>query len=318
MYPLTDQQRLFYVESSQTYEAWHQAKRQYDAHKYGMRWLLSKGNEYLVRLIDAKGNGKSIGRRMPETELIYQNFCAGKEMAESRFRSLSKRMAEQARLNKAAKIDRVHTVVGDILLALDDTDAYKDFRVVGTHAIFAYEAMAGVQCKQEMLASGDVDLMYDHRKNLAIVAKKLEPIGGLLGILKRVDKSFELMPDLKFRAANKDGFMVDLITPPRDIRNSQPIQFADTDLSAVEVPNLQWLANAPLERVIAISGNGVPVPFRVPDPRAFAIHKAWLSQQSDREPVKRVRDMNQAVLVVEIINNYLPNFPLKKEYLPWY
>ncbi|MFZ1830314.1 MAG: GSU2403 family nucleotidyltransferase fold protein [Candidatus Competibacteraceae bacterium] len=33
------------------------------------------------------------------------------------------------------------------------------FTVIGTHALYAYEAMAAVQCSMDLLALGDVDLL---------------------------------------------------------------------------------------------------------------------------------------------------------------
>lgn len=42
-----------------------------------------------------------------------------------------------------------------------------------------------------------------------------------------------------------------------------------------------------------------------PDPRAFAIHKIWLSQQDEREPVKKNRDKNQAMSVARLVKETL-------------
>jgi hypothetical protein len=44
-----------------------------------------------------------------------------------------------------------------------------------------------------------------------------------------------------------------------------------------------------------------------PDPRAFAIFKAWLSRQANRDPLKRGRDMQQARAVVALIAERLPH-----------
>jgi hypothetical protein len=78
MKTLTDQQRLFLVDTIQLYEAWHSATLQVRSHRYGMKWLKSGNGEYLVRLSDAKGNGKSLGPRSAETEITYEKFIAGK------------------------------------------------------------------------------------------------------------------------------------------------------------------------------------------------------------------------------------------------
>lgn len=70
---------------------------------------------------------------------------------------------------------------------------------------------------------------------------------------------------------------------------------------------------------MAIDEQGFPVTFLVPDPRAFAYHKAWLSQQPNREPVKKGRDLAQARAMFDLLRDHLPNYPLdpsQLRYLP--
>lgn len=305
MQPLDHQQQLFMVESDQLYRAWLEAFNHARSYRYGMRWVSSKGRQYLLRLHDARGNGKSLGPRSAETEAVFAAFAEGKSRAQARLKSLSERMKRQARLNRAARLGRVPNIVGDILLGLAAARMSHDFCVIGTHAIYGYEAMAGVHCRVELLASGDVDLLYDPRRHLSIVASKLDT-QGLLGLLRKVDPSFTPLHESPFRAVNDEGFMVDLVIPGCDIRDVAAVTFGQHDLVAVEVPNLHWLVNAPKRDVVAVAANGRPVMMRVPDPRAFALHKAWLSTRADREPVKKPRDRAQAALVTQLILSYLP------------
>ena len=53
------------------------------------------------------------------------------------------------------------------------------------------------------------------------------------------------------------------------------------DLMADELNNLQWLVSAPKVSQIVIGDDGYPSTMVVPDPRAFAIHKLWLSERVD-------------------------------------
>ncbi|MCD8565826.1 MAG: nucleotidyltransferase domain-containing protein [Burkholderiaceae bacterium] len=321
MKPLNDQQRLYLVESDQLYRAWREAQSRSRDYRYGMRWKQVNGTQYLIRLQDAHGNGKSLGRRSTETEDLYARFIHGKQVADQTLAGLSEKLKTQSRLNRALRLGRMPTIVGDILLRLDETRALKELRVVGTHALFAYESMAGAEFKVELLASGDVDLLFDGRKKIALLAKKLED-RGLLELLRKADKTFQASGLDRFRAINKDGFMVDFITQDRGMESTAPEKMAAGDLEAVEVPNLEWLANVPRFEQVVISANGQPVMMPVPDPRAFALHKAWLSAQRDREPVKKQRDLNQAKMLGQCLREYLPNFPLepdavgKMRYLP--
>ena len=46
----------------------------------------------------------------------------------------------------------------------------------------------------------------------------------------------------------------------------------------------------------------------VPDPRAFCIHKVWLSEQTDREPVKKKRDKDQGLAIALLVIKYMPQY----------
>jgi hypothetical protein len=59
---------------------------------------------------------------------------------------------------------------------------------------------------------------------------------------------------------------------------------------------------------VIIGDDGYPVSMVVPDPRAFAIHKVWLSEQTDREPVKKKRDEDQGLVIALLVIKYMPQY----------
>lgn len=308
MKPLTNQQRLQLVNSEQVFENYLAASRHVRSHAYGMRWKKVRDVEYLFRERDRRGNGRLLGRRSAETEATLAAFMAGKQAATARLAAIEAQMEEQARLNKALRLARVPRVLARILREIDRAELASSFSVLGTQALYAYESLAGVQYLSELLASGDIDLLYDTRRKLTVVADKLDG-EGLLGLLKKADRSFECIRKRGFRAANAGQFMVDLIIAPRGMRQAEPVTFSDNDLVASEVPGLQWLLNAPKVMATVIDEDGRPAQMRAPDPRAFALHKAWLSRQPDREPVKKPRDLAQARAVAATVREYLPHMP---------
>jgi hypothetical protein len=317
MKPLSDQQRLFLVESDQLYRAWREVQWRHFEYRYGMRWKKVSGRDYLIRLHDAEGRGKSLGPRSEKTEAIYLEFQKGRQLAQERFDGLKTRLALQSRLNRASRLGRMPQIVAEILQGLDVVQALSELRVVGTHALFAYETLGAVEFKMALLASGDVDLLYDQRQQISILGKKFDGY-GLLGILKKVDRTFEVQSKNRFRAVNKDGFMVDLITQDKGMNTKKLQTMANEDLEMIEVPNLEWLSNSPRVEIVAISAKGEPVFMPVPDPRAFMIHKVWLSHQYNREPVKKQRDFQQALMVLDLINEYLPQFALDQSDMKYF
>lgn len=311
MKAFSNQQRLHQVNSEQLYENYRAAQGHWVAYVYGMRWKTIRGREYLFKDRDRRGNGKSLGAKSAETEAVLASFQAGRAVAQERLKLVTEKLREQARLNKALKLNRVPTVIARVLRELDAAGLHDDFTVIGKQALYGYEASAGVHFILELLASGDVDLLYDARKKLTVVSDKLSG-NGLLGLLKKADRTFECIRENGYRAANAGQFMVDLVVAPRDMHTSEGVTFAKADLVATEVPGLQWLLNSPKLDAVAIDEDGWPVPMRVPDPRAFALHKAWLSAQSSREPLKKPRDLDQARAVAKVVESYLPHLPFEE------
>ncbi|MBW2612949.1 MAG: nucleotidyltransferase domain-containing protein [Deltaproteobacteria bacterium] len=311
----SDNQRRVYIDSIQLYDAYMDAYQKSRAYRGGMHWKKAKGREYLFRTLDRYGNGKSLGVRSEETEKTYQAFHRAKKEIQGRLGSLKDRMREQARFCKAAMIQRVPKVVSSILRVLDEQKVLgQSVTVVGTNIMYAFEAAAGVFFERSILATQDMDLMWDTRPKLALVMdKKLMP-GGMISLLKKADRSFERMRRSKFRAVNKDGYMVDLIkSMPKDIRMNEKQRMGDPgDLEAAEIRNLQWLVSSPKFSQVVIGEDGYPSLMTGPDPRAFALHKIWLSRQKDRNPLKKNRDLKQGLAIAQILINYLPQYEFNK------
>lgn len=313
-----DTQRRVFIDTVQVYEAFEDARIKSRSWQGGMHWKKSKGRDYLFRSLDRHGNGKSLGPRSPETEEIMALFKKGKAEISQRLSALRERIREQARFCKAAGIQRVPRLVTAILRLLEDENILgKNVMIVGTHAIFGYEAAAGVFMDAPLLATKDIDILWDTRARLKLAGREKFRTEGLIGILRKADRSFELLHKRGFRAVNQDGFMVDLIKPePRRITQKAPRRMGgDGDLEAAEIRNLQWLVASPKFFQVVIGDDGYPALLVAPDPRAFALHKLWLADQPDREPVKKQRDKHQGIAVAALVVRYLPDYPFKESEL---
>ncbi len=310
----TDNQRRTFIDTVQVYEAFAEAFRKSRSWQGGMHWKKSKGRDYLFRSLNRLGNGKSLGPRSPETEKIIADFRKGRQEIRERLAMLRERLAEQARFCKAARIHRVPRLVGAILRLLDRENMLgRNVIIAGTHAIFAYETAAAVFLDAPLLATGDLDILWDSRTRLRLAGDSTLRKEGLLGILRKADRSFEPLHKRGFRAVNRNGFMVDLIkAEPRRITQKDSRQLCGKDdLEAAEIRNLQWLLAAPKFSQVLIGDDGYPARMAAPDPRAFALHKLWLAEQSDREAVKRQRDREQGIRVAEVVIRYLPDYPFR-------
>ena len=104
--------------------------------------------------------------------------------------------------------------------------------------------------------------------------------------------------------------MVDLIkAESKSLVSKDPARMGGPDdLKAVEIKNLHWLISSPKFSQVVIGEDGYPVTMVAPDPRAFAIHKVWLSGQADREPVKKRRDEDQGLAIALLVVKYMPQY----------
>ncbi|RDJ20462.1 hypothetical protein DWF00_04670 [Bosea caraganae] len=313
MQPLNNDQRRETVNTRQRYEAFRAAKARIDGYRGSMVWSPTKGTDYLLRsAYDEPGRRrqKSLGPRSAETERVKQEFDIGREEAKQRFEAAKAVLERQGAVNRALGLGRVPLTGARIIRQLDDVGLLgKGLRVVGTHAIYAYEAVAGLFADPEVTTTEDIDLLYDARRELGFIAQGEIAEAGLIGLLKRVDRSFERTRQ-DFRAVNQDGYLVDLIRPDakppwKEVRES--LADAPGDLAAVAIEGLEWLENAASFEAVAIDERGMPLRLIAVDPRVFAAHKLWVAQQPSRDPVKRARDRAQAQAVARLVSTELPH-----------
>jgi hypothetical protein len=309
------------VNSQQRFQALRAAKLARDTHRGSVTWILSKDREYLVRSYYNKAGLRkqtSLGPRSPETEEMKSKLDDRRDAADGRWKNMRDTMQRQAAVNRVLGLGRVPLIGARIMRALDAFGLMgSGIRILGTNAIYAYEAASGVQIDPGLATTEDIDLLLDSRGALTFVASDEVSESSLMKILKRVDASFERSRET-FRAVNRDGYMVDLIKPvPKPPWKVEPdkIGFDPADLSAVEIEGLDWLqSSAPFEAV-AIDEKGEPLRIVAPDPRVWAAHKLWLSRRVDRQPIKRDRDAAQAEVVAALVATYLTHLPFEAEQL---
>ena len=320
---LDNDQRREMINSRQRHDAWAKARSLVNEYRGSMVWHEVNGETYLVRSAYNKLGVRrqvSLGPRNEETKKKKADFEVGREKAKARYYELNEARKRQGAINRALGLGRVPLIGAEILRALDDAGTLgTGLRVVGTNAIFAYEAGAGVMVDPGLTATGDIDFLMDARGGLRFVLSEEVSERSLISVLRSVDKTFEASPR-SYRAENADGYMVDLIKPMRNPPRkrevtSSTIGLAGNDLTAAAIEGLVWLENAPAFESIAIDERGFPVRIVAPDPRVWAAHKLWISGQPQRDPLKRERDRQQASVVAAIVEEHFPHLPFQAEEL---
>ncbi|OBR50540.1 GSU2403 family nucleotidyltransferase fold protein [Paraburkholderia tropica] len=309
MLDIGDDARRQYIDASRTFSAYEDAGRKAESVRGGMYWRTQNGGEYLIRTSPTNAQ-KSLGPRSPETEKIYESFTARKAESRATLERLGKAMERQQRMNRALHVGRVPKIVVEILGSLDRAGLSEHFTVVGTHALYAYEAAAGVQVEAAALATQDVDLLWDTRKRVRFVAQ-MDVLGStMIGLLKRVDPSFGLRADQPFTAVNADGFEVDIIRREAKEGDPHPMRLTDNEdeFWAVQARRAGKLLSAPRFSAVIVSASGQMARMNTIAPAEFCTFKRWMAKQPDRDPLKRQRDALQVEVVEQLMEEYLPQW----------
>lgn len=301
------------VNTAQRFGAWRDAAKRLRGYRGSLVWHRSNGDEYLTRsYYDASGyrRQKVVGKRSGETETLKAEWEEGRAVAQARAKQLRTTLEGQAAINRALGLGRVPLLGARIIRSLDDAGLLgRGLRIVGTNAIYAYEAAAGVVVDASVTATLDIDLLFDARRRLRMLAAADVPEGTLIALLRRLDNTFARGREV-FRATNADGYLVDLIKPQRAEpwrRERETVGAALDDIAAVSIGGLSWLENAPPFESVVVDERGSPARLVAVDPRVFAAHKFWLSQRIDRDPLRRRRDAAQAATVARLVSRYLPH-----------
>jgi hypothetical protein len=300
-----------YIDSVAVFEAHEEALHEAAQVRGGMYWHKGPAHapeaSYLVRTTPTGGE-TGLGSRSKATERIYAKFIERKRASDERLAGLKASLQEHRRLNRALRVGRVDPLITSILNRLALSNLGEHFRVVGTHALYAYEAAASINFEADAVATRDIDLLWDTRKRMQFATRLAKIDSSMLGVFKKVDSSFRIRKSQKYTAVNKDGFEVDIIRREPVDGDPHPLRISDDedDFWVAQAPNAHILLDSPPFSAVIVASNGDMARMNTLHPLAFSKFKRWMAKQPGREPAKRGRDALQARLVEQAVKAYLP------------
>lgn len=165
---LDGNQRRHLINVKQVFSAWRDARRAL-RRIGGMHWKTSPADQqYLYTTLGRVE--KSIGVRSPETERIYADHQRQAAHLQTRIEKTADALQRSARLSKAMNLGRMPAIAARILRKLDDAELLDGaLLVAGTNALFAYEAGTGVLFEGDIIATEDLDLLWDARRRMSLL-----------------------------------------------------------------------------------------------------------------------------------------------------
>lgn len=290
------------VDVRDAYDATLVLWRELDAHSGRMSWKTAKGRDYLWHGHGHEGRGRSLGPRTPETEAIYASFREAKLATKAQLAATEPDLKRAAAMYVGAGLPVLDSWSAKLFQHLDREGLMgTTVLVVGTNAMPAYQIEAQQRTGQRLHATRDTDIAW---YGAEIVA---EPV--LWPALREFDPLFRINAERPFQAVGNGSREVELLAAPSRLRQATVEPFRPVGLIEQE-----WLLlGTPLRHVVCALDR-TPAGIVVPDPRFFALHKAWLSTKPSRDPLKAPKDLRQARLVWSWLDD-MPRYPMDAAFL---
>lgn len=302
----SDEQRRLLANLAQYYDAYIDAERQIAAQSlYRLHWKNVSGKDYLYEIRDGRGNGSSLGPRSPETEARHQAWVEANE----RSANAKNLLTEVGRMYRAM---RLGTISGEAAAILREADRRRllgeAIIVVGTNAMPAYEVEAQCRIGTGLDETQDFDMAWIGNLILASTVSSAGRVSQnpVWSMLKAVDSTYTVNTERNFQARNAKAYEVELLVAPSRVES-----LGATDKPVpIPLPEQEWLLNGRFVDHIICARDGSVARVVAPDPRWFALHKLWMSDQEKRDKLKRPKDRKQGERMLDSIALYMPHYPL--------
>ena len=300
----TDEQTRALVNLAQSYSGWITAERALEALPYDLKIREINGARYLYETFDRSGNGKSLGRLDVHKQLEFDRYRKLKFETKDRRDGSRVILEENTRLYRALRLPLLPNPAGRILREADRRGLLgSDLLVVGTNAFPAYAVEANGFIRDAPDETQDFDLAW-------IREAAEEGAQTLWDTLKAADSTYTINTERPFQARNRDAYEVEILVAP-----SRAAGLFRTDKpQPVPLPEQEWLLLGRTVDHVVVCRDGSPARLIVPDPRYFALHKLWMSEQEKRNPLKRPKDRKQGIALLDAIATAMPHYRLDSEF----
>lgn len=302
----TEDQLRQYTDSTAAFRHLLAAKKEAAEVRGSMIWREVSGGKYLIRT-STTGAQHSLGRESDETVEMYRRFMDRKTKALATLQARKETLEQMRKLNRVFGVGRTPQDVVGVLNALAGAGIADQFMTVGTHAMYAYEAAAGVRVGSDALATRDIDLLFDTRRHVAFMSTLKRIDSSLIDVLRRYDKTFRVMDDQKQTAVNDKDFEVDIIRRVAIDGDPHPLTMSEKegDLWAVQVSSGNRIISGRRFEQIVVSPRGEMALMTTVHPLDFIAVKYALSESKSRDPKKAPKDRLQAQVVEHLWHDVL-------------
>ena len=312
----SDAQRLA-ANLEQAYSFWLSARQSLKELPASMYWAERNGSQYLYIKQSGTDNGTSLGVRSPQTEQQFATFAEEKKQAVERAASADALIQTRSILYRRMRMPTLPDKQAQILRKLDIEGLLgTDLMVVGTNAFSAYEWAANAIFPAGNEETQYFDLTWCRGTPASLTFAGTDPEKRsrktLFSVLKSIDASYKINPRKPYQALDADGYEVELLAAP----SCHPLPRDEAFAPMQTLIEQEWLLlGSPLSAVVATE-RGRACPLTVPDPRFMGLHKLWLADKPERNPVKRDKDRRQGDVLLDAVRHFMQaSHPLNVDFV---
>jgi hypothetical protein len=303
-YEFDDEALRLLANLEQRYGAWMDAERIVLPGR--LVWKTIAGKDYLYRIANGRGDGRSLGPRSHETQTCWKAAQTARQTTETLWPTLLRDSA----LYRTLHLPRIASAAAQLLREFDRHALLgTSLLVVGTNAMAAYE----IEAQSRFASAAGVDSTADFAMTWVAVEPRqttLAAIGAaprtLFEVMKRVDHTYTINTGRTFQVRNSKGYEIELLLP-RSLEHTLP---RNEPLQPIALPEQDWLLPGRRVEHVVCGLDGQPCRLIAPDPRYFALHKLWLAKKPTRNPLKRPKDEKQGTLLLSAIAERMPHYTL--------
>ncbi len=254
-------------------------------------WKAGADGEHLHKVSGAGQLLKDFGPRDAALERIASSHAEKKAGAIQARDHWAREHAHMQRLNVANQVGRLLVTPVKVLEVLWQRGIMAYYTVIGTYAMYAYEAAAGIVFDEPTMATNDVDLFYTASKQMKF-AEVVPGRRSMIEVLQEADPSFFRNEEQKESAMNGQGFSIDFLRreEAEKFTDAFSISGAEGDIYPVKAKRSNRFLGSPSFEQVVIAVDGSMTLIRTIDPKTFMEFKEWMSGVPDREVLKRNRD----------------------------
>lgn len=290
------------IEAQQVFAEYQRAEEAVRAFGFDFVWKARTDGEHLHKVAVDGEVLKDFGLRNAKLESIVRSYAEKKAAALRAHDHWAQERRRMQKRNVAHQVGRLLVMPVKVLDVLWRRGIMDYYTVIGTYAMYAYEAAAGVVFDEPTMATNDVDLFYTANKQMKF-AQVVSGHRSMVEVLREADPTFDRNEEQRESAMNSQGFSIDFLRREEEEKFTEAFSISGTegDIYPVQAKRSSKFLGSPSFDQVVIAVDGSMTMIRTIDPRTFMEFKEWMSNQKDREPLKRNRDKLQSSAVKQLL-----------------